>query len=158
MNDSLLTTGRPDRVFLFKLGIDVSVQAGVSVFALDDDVVFLDLRIARKCLPGEVGDLFIGRRLVRPARSQIVFDATHANCLTGIALGGLFRRQMADVTGQRDDAVIDLTLQIKAQHARIVFESVARRRAARRSGTVQEFPSATGRRWVSSSSQPADRS
>jgi hypothetical protein len=42
VNDSLLTTGRPDRVFLFKVGIDVSIQAGVSVFALDDDVVFFE--------------------------------------------------------------------------------------------------------------------
>ena len=29
---------------------------------------------------------------------------------------------MADLTGQRDDAVIDLNLRIKAQHARIVLE------------------------------------
>ena len=122
VNDSLLTTGRPNRVFLFKLGINVSVQAGMGIFTLDDDVVFLDVRIACQCLPSEVGDLLVGRRLVRPARAQIVFHTPHADGMKGIAFGGTVRRQMTDVARQCDDAVIDLNLQSKAQHARIVFE------------------------------------
>ena len=52
VNDSLLTAGRPDRVFLFKLGIDVSVQADVSIFAVDDEYC-VSRRTDREQVPAE---------------------------------------------------------------------------------------------------------